>query len=317
VLLLAGLSAYAAADRTEPPPLRVVATVGMVTDLIKGVGGGKVDLHQIVGSGVDPHLYSPTRRDVLTLQRAEVIFLNGLNLEGQMGEVLNRMSRRGKRVVALSEELYQREQPLAPSERRIDPNDPHLWMDVSLWIAALEIVRETLAAERPDQADFFTANATAFRAELENLDRSIRELIQDLPPDRRILVTAHDAFGYFGRAYGFEVRGIQGISTESEAGLRDIEGLIDFLVERDIPAIFLESSVSDRNVRAIIEGSRARGHDLDIGGILFADAMGIAQSEQGTYQGMMRHNVKTIVSALGARQDLSAQLASPQARRIP
>jgi len=300
--LLAGCGEGGSSDAEAggPPkayPYRVAATVGMIADVVERVAGEHAEVEGIIGAGVDPHLYKPTGVDVKTLQSAEVIFYNGLMLEGKMSDVLVRMARGGKPVFAVTEEiLEQGDYVLSDAENRYDP---HVWMDVGGWIRAVGVVARALSAYDPDHAGDYRANAADYVTELERLDDYAREAIASIPEGRRVLVTAHDAFGYMARAYELEVRGIQGLSTESEAGLRDIEELIDFLVERGIPAVFVESSVSDKNVLALLEGARARGHEVRIGGELYSDAMGAPGSYEGTYVGMIDHNVTTIVRALG------------------
>ena len=296
-LVVLTCASCARADEAPAPRYEVVATVGMVADIVRNVAGERANVVNIVGEGVDPHLYTPTRRDVVLLRRADIIFYNGLLLEGRMGDVLRRMERRGTPAVAVAEAVKAAgDYPLLEEE---DGLDPHLWMDVGAWKRATRVVAARLAEFDPDHADAYAANAERYIAELSALDEYVRGIVATIPEDRRILVTAHDAFGYFGRAYGIEVRGIQGMSTDSEAGVRDIENLIRLIVDRDIPAVFIETSVSDRNVRALVEGARARGHTLRIGGELFSDAMGRTGTYEGTYIGMIDHNATTIVRALG------------------
>lgn len=284
------------ADGSEPP--RIVTTVGMVTDIVRAVAGEGARVEGLIGEGIDPHLYKPTRSDLMSLEGAEIIIYNGLKLEGRMGALLAGQARRGKAVLAVSEAV------LAGGQVDAEPGDeggkdPHLWMSVPAWREAVNEVAAFLAREDPERAAQYRANAAAYAAELEQLDAYARSVLGTVPEPARVLVTAHDAFGYFGRAYGFEVRGIQGISTESEAGVRDLEELLDAVATAGIPAVFVETSVSDKNVRALIEGARARGHDLAIGGSLFSDAMGAAGTYRGTYIGMLDHNVTTIARALG------------------
>lgn len=278
-------------------PFQAVATVGMVADLVRNVGGDRVVVEGLIGEGVDPHLYKPTRGDVVALTGAEIIFYNGLHLEGRMGDVLERMGGKGKPVVAVGDSVREGGQYAVVDAD--GAHDPHLWMDVRGWMAAVAVIRDALVAFDPEGAGGYRARAERYLAELETLDAYARAVLGSIPEGRRVLVTAHDAFFYLGRAYGIDVRGIQGISTESEAGVRDIEDLVGFLVEREIPAIFVETSVSDKNVRALVEGARAKGHGLTIGGSLFSDAMGPAGSWEGTYIGMIDHNVTTIARALG------------------
>nr|VFJ73511.1 MAG: manganese/zinc/iron transport system substrate-binding protein [Candidatus Kentron sp. FW] len=275
----------------------VAATVGMIADVARQVAGEGMTVVGIIGEGVDPHLYKPTRRDVVTLRQADMVFYNGLMLEGKMGDVLARVAAAGKPVHAVTEQLLERDDYVLTDGAR--HYDPHVWMDVGGWMRAVAVVADAMATFDPERARDYRANAAAYREQLARLDAYARQSIGSIPEGRRVLVTAHDAFNYLGRAYGLEVRGIQGLSTESEAGVRDIERLVAFLVARKIPAVFVETSVSDKNVRALVEGARAGGHELVIGGALFSDAMGKAGTYEGTYMGMIDHNVTTITRALG------------------
>tara|TARA_R100000027_G_scaffold63770_1_gene56735 strand:+ start:12457 stop:13428 length:972 start_codon:yes stop_codon:yes gene_type:complete len=292
--ILAGGALLAAPDSY---PYNAVTTVGMITDVVKNVAGDKAQVEGIIGEGIDPHLYKPTRKDVVEMSQADIIFYSGLMLEGKMADVLIRVARKGKPVYAVTEEILDRGDYVMTDES--EHYDPHVWMDVRGWIMATEVIAESLAEYDPANADFYAANAAAYIVKLEELDAYATKVIESVPENQRYLVTAHDAFNYLGRAYGIEVMGIQGISTESEAGVRDIENLVDFLAENQIPAVFVESSVSDKNVRALIEGANARGHSLVVGGELFSDAMGPEGTYEGTYIGMIDHNVTTISRALG------------------
>ena len=299
VVAALGGGGCAAQPQATEYPYRVVATVGMVADIVREVAGEQAMVSNLIGEGVDPHLYNPTRGDVIALSQADIIFYNGLMLEGKMPDVLQSMARRGKPVHAVAEAILHDIDFVLPGENY--EHDPHLWMDVQGWIKATDAVAEALTAFDPEHGADYARRAAEYRERLQVLDAYAREVLASIPPEYRILVTAHDAFGYLGRAYGIEVRGIQGISTESEAGLRDIENLVAFLVEHRIPAVFIETSLSDRNVRALVEGARSRGHALEIGGELFSDAMGPAGSYEGTYIGMIDHNVTTIARALGGQ----------------
>jgi manganese/zinc/iron transport system substrate-binding protein len=288
-----------------------LATTAMVGDIVAAVSGeaGRVDT--LLREGVDPHTYKLTRSDVAKLMSADIVFYNGLLLEGKMTDALIRVANSGRPVMAVTEALGE-DYLLAPEE--FEGNyDPHVWMDVRGWMRATEHIRDRLAAFRPGHAEAFARNAGHCLERLAALDAYAREVLSSVPAEHRILVTAHDAFNYFGRAYGFEVLGIQGISTESEAGLRRVEELVGILAERAVPAIFVETTVSDRNVRALVEGADARGHEVRIGGSLFSDAMGAPGTYEGTYVGMIDHNVSTIARALGGtvpERGMTGQLAS-------
>lgn len=274
-------------------PLNVVATTAMVADLAEHVGGRHVAVTALMGEGVDPHLYKATSGDVARLNRADLILYSGLHLEGKMGEVFSRLARK-KPVVAVTDELDRTRLLRLGGEQY----DPHVWFDVALWSDTLPTVAQALAELDPEHADNYRSNAGRYRAELQLLDRECREQIASIPEARRVLVTAHDAFHYFGRAYGIEVQAIQGVSTQSEAAISKINDLVELLSDRGIKAVFVETSVSERNIRALVEGCAARGHRVEIGGQLYSDAMGSADTAQGTYTGMVRHNVETITRAL-------------------
>lgn len=295
--------ADAAADPGAEGPYKIVCTVGMITDVVRNIAGEHATVEGIIGEGVDPHLYKPSRGDVVKFKEADLIFYNGLLLEGKMGDVLVQMATAGKPVHAVTEKILGDEQYLMEKDDGSSYTDPHVWMDVEGWLTGVEVIAKALAAYDPENAGDYRSSADAYSDRLKGLHGYAREAMATIPEGQRVLVTAHDAFRYMGRAYGLEVRGIQGISTESEAGVRDLEELIDFIVERNIPAVFVESSVSDKNVRALVEGAKARGHQVRIGGELFSDAMGQAGTYEGTYIGMIDHNVTTIVNALGGSAD--------------
>ena len=280
----------------ERKPIRVVATVGMVADTVAAVGGDAVSVQTLISAGGDPHLYKASPKDVMALATADMIFYNGLLLEGKMAEILAQYSKK-KPALALGEQLAKAEL-LQPVEFQ-GHFDPHIWMDVSLWSKTVNPVRDALAKFDPSRKDIFDRNAEAFILKLEALHRDVAKLVASIPREQRVLVTAHDAFNYFGRAYDIEVRGIQGISTESEAGLKDINSIVDFLVARKIGAVFVESSVSEKNVMALIEGAKSRGHHVTVGGELYSDAMGAPGTAEGSYLGMIRHNAELIARGLG------------------
>ncbi len=276
--------------------IQAVATIGMIADIVREVGGDRVEVTALMGPGVDPHLYKASEGDVILLQQADIIFYNGLHLEAQMGEVLERMNENGMVTVAISEQIDP--SLLSPSPTYEGYYDPHIWFDVTLWMKAVEQVRDSLIILDPTHAETYQANADAYLVELVELHKYVNIQAERIPAEQRVLITAHDAFHYFGKAYGFEVRGLQGISTETQAGTADVQALTDFIVERQIPAIFVESSVAERNIEAVQAAVQARGFDVTIGGSLFSDAMGSEGTPEGTYIGMVRHNIDTIVRAL-------------------
>jgi manganese/zinc/iron transport system substrate-binding protein len=275
----------------------IVTTCGMVTDIAREVVGDLATVNGLMGEGVDPHLYKPIRSDVIQLTKADIIFYSGLMLEGRMSDLFLRASRDDKPIYAVTEgidESYLREPPEFEGHF-----DPHVWMDVGAWSECVAFVAGALGEFDPPNAATYNENAERYRQQLAELDDYIRQSIASIPADRRALITAHDAFGYFGRAYDIEVRSVQGLSTESAAAVDDINRLVDFIVTRKIPAIFVESSVSKKNIEAIIEGTEHKGMKVVIGGKLYSDAMGAPGTYEGTYLGMMDHNATVIARALG------------------
>ncbi len=293
----AATQASSDAPDSPPSPYTIATTIGMITDIVARVAGDRAEVEGLVDAGIDPHLYAPTRSDVQRLMDAHIIFYNGLLLEGKMTDSLIRAGTSGRPVHAVTEQLD--ETFLLSPDDFEGHFDPHVWMDPSAWAKAVEIVRDRLAEFDPEGASTYRANAEALLQEIDEVDRYAERVLASIPEGRRVLVTAHDAFNYFGRRHGFEVVGIQGISTASEAGVLDVERLVDLIVERRIPAVFVESTVSERNINALIAGARARGHEVTIGGELFSDAMGQSGTYEGTYIGMIDHNATTIARALG------------------
>jgi manganese/zinc/iron transport system substrate-binding protein len=274
-------------------PIQVTATTGMVADLATRVGGDRVEVTQLMGEGIDPHLYKASPGDVSQLNGADMIFYSGLHLEGKMGDVLARQASK-KPAVAVAEGIAkERLLEVAP-----DVYDPHVWFDVALWSETIASVEAALEDFDPPHAAEYRRRAADYRAELAKLDGECRQRIAEIPREHRVLVTAHDAFHYFGRAYGVEVKAIQGISTQAEAGIKKINELVDFIAARKIKAVFVETSVNERNIEALVEGCQAQGHAVKIGGQLYSDAMGRPGTPEGTYAGMVRHNVDAIAKAL-------------------
>lgn len=274
-------------------PIPIVCTTGMVGDLVAQVGGEQVQVTSLMGEGVDPHLYKPSPGDVSRLSSAGLIFYNGLHLEGKMADLFVRMARK-RPTYAVTEAIPE----TALLELADGHYDPHVWFDVALWSQTVDRVRDALVQFDPIHASDYVRRADEYRRSLAELDAECRVALATIPKERRVLVTAHDAFHYFGRAYDIEVKAVQGISTEAEAGVREINELVDLIVARKLKAVFIESTVSERNIQALIEGCGARGHEVRVGGELFSDAMGRPGTPEGTYIGMVRHNVRTIVKAL-------------------
>ncbi len=275
--------------------VQVVTTLGQIADIAKIVGGEHVAVHGMMGPGVDPHLYVASESDVERLQNAELILYNGLFLEAQMSDVLEQLGKR-KPTRAVGEAVDKSR--LLPWANYKDEFDPHVWFDVTIWAEAVKATRDAFSEVDPEHADDYAANAAGYLEKLDALHAYVKEQADRVPKAQRVLITAHDAFQYFGRAYGFEVRGLQGISTAAEAGTADVQELATFIADRQIPAIFIESSVAVRNVEALQAAVASKGFDVVIGGELFSDAMGDPATPEGSYIGMVRHNIDTIVSAL-------------------
>lgn len=292
LFILAGCAGGTARDDGR---LSVVATTGQVADLARQVGGEHVRVTALMGPGIDPHLYKASAGDVDRLRLADLIVYNGLHLEARMGDVLAGLSSR-KPTLAVAEAIPV--DRLLSSPDYADAHDPHVWFDVRLWRLGIEPLAARLSELDPANAEAYRARAAAYAKELDLLDAELRATFATIPDGQRVLVTAHDAFGYFGRAYGFDVRGLQGISTATEAGTADMQNLAAFIAERRIPAIFVETSVSTRALEAVREAVRARGFDVRLGGAIYSDALGDTDTPAGTYAGMVRHNAATITAAL-------------------
>jgi manganese/zinc/iron transport system substrate-binding protein len=297
-LLLQGCASPAQADADfSQRAIRVVATTGMIADIARQVGGERVEVTGLMGPGVDPHLYKASEGDLHLLDKADIIFYNGLHLEAGMQRIFEHM-RKWKRIEAVTDGIDRNMLHAPPA---FEGNyDPHVWFDVRLWMQAVEHIRDTYVEADPAGADIYRQNAAALLAELEALDQYAHEQARRIPEERRVLITAHDAFYYFGAAYGFNVRGLQGISTAAEAGTGDVQALAKFIAERRIPAIFVEASIPERNIAAVQAAVRARGFETRIGGSLFSDSLGSPGTPAESYVGTVRHNIDTIVSALAA-----------------
>ena len=289
----------AAEESNKEGAYSIVCTIGMIADVVRIIAADTATVEAIIGEGVDPHLYKPTRDALLKLSAADIVFYNGLLLEGKITDLLTAAASDKKPVQAVTELIGENSSYLLADGDNDSNYDPHVWMDVQGWMQIIPVICDTLCEFAPQHAEKYANNASAYQRELEALDNYAKNVLSTIPAKQRVLVTAHDAFNYLGRAYGINVRGIQGISTESEAGLRDLENLVDFIVKKQIPAVFVESSVADKNVRALVEGAQARGHPVVIGGKLYSDAMGAPGTYSGTYIGMVDHNITTIASALG------------------
>jgi len=292
VLLLSGCLG---GEEMDDPRLRVVTTTGMITDLVERVGGERVLVQGLMGPGIDPHLYKASAGDVRLLSSADLIFYNGLHLEAAMAELLQEMD--GRIRTRAVTDAVRRDELLSPPDFQ-GQYDPHLWFDVRLWGQTISAILKALVELDPEGELEYQERADALLTELDELESWVRGRVAEIPEERRVLITAHDAFNYFGRAYGFRVEGLQGLSTVSEAGTGDVQRLAALILDRGIPAIFVESSIPRRNVEAVQAAVRARGGAVEIGGMLYSDAMGSPGTEEGSYIGMVRHNVNTIVDAL-------------------
>lgn len=273
----------------------VTTTTNVITDLVENIGGDNVSVSGLMGPGVDPHLYRPSASDVKLLQNADIIFYNGLDLEGKMGDIFVKIGKEGTSVLAVSENIP----PESLLTLENDGNfDPHIWWDVKLWAEAAKVVATGLKEYDPENSDKYEKNLSEYLNQLEMLDSNNLNKINSIPQEQRVLVTAHDAFQYFGHTYGFEELSIQGWSTDSEAGIREIQNLADEISKRKIKALFVETSISPATIEALEAAIQDKGHDIVIGGELFSDAIGEKGTPEGTYVGAFTHNIDTIVKAL-------------------
>ncbi|OIQ30977.1 MAG: manganese transporter [Bacteroidetes bacterium MedPE-SWsnd-G2] len=282
--------------KTTHEKLNVVTTTTMITDLVSNIAGDLVNIEGLMGSGVDPHLFKASAGDVTKLSEADVIFYNGLHLEGKLVEVFEKMQSQNINTKAIGEIIDTN--TLIGSEYFQSNYDPHIWFNIDYWMQATNYVVDELALMLPEHKEQLRQNGDAYLDQLKQLQASITSTIETLAPEKRILVTAHDAFNYFGKSYDFEVVGLQGLSTATEAGVQDVQKLAAFIIEKQIKAIFVESSVPKRTIEALKEAVNAKGHNVVIGGTLYSDALGSANTPEGTYIGMFTYNVKTIVEAL-------------------
>lgn len=276
--------------------IEVVATTTMLTDLIEVIGGQQVSVEGLMGPGIDPHGYQASASDVDKMSSADIVAYNGMHLEGQMGEVFSQINELGKDVIAL--EVAMDTAQILDSDDEDMPVDPHIWFSVPLWETAGEYVASFLIEYDPDNAEYYQGNFEAYRVELEELDTYIRERVEEVPEQSRYLITAHDAFKYFGNEYGFEVVGLQGLNTQTEAGTRDVSNLAQFIVDNEINAIFIESSVPTRTIESLQEAVAQRGWTVEIGGELYSDALGDESQDAETYLKMYKQNIDTIINAL-------------------
>ncbi|RAJ17999.1 metal ABC transporter solute-binding protein, Zn/Mn family [Olleya aquimaris] len=276
--------------------LNIVTTTTMITDLVKNIGGDRVNINGLMGSGVDPHLYKASEGDVTKLVNADIIFYNGLHLEGKLVEVFEKMGSKTKTPIALGEVIDK--STLIGSDYFASNYDPHVWFNIEYFKQFAQKVTSVLVEKDSENTAYYKANEAAYLLKLDVLQNSIKAKIETLPKDKRILITAHDAFNYFGKNYGFEVVGLQGLSTATEAGVKDVQNLANFIIQKQVKAIFVESSVPKRTIEALQAAVKSKGFDVQIGGTLYSDALGSAGTKEGTYIGMFEYNVNTIVNAL-------------------
>jgi manganese/zinc/iron transport system substrate-binding protein len=296
-IFLTGCSAEST-QLKEDGKLTVITTIAQIAEPISIIGGDKVKVQSLMGPGVDPHLYTATQGDIQKMEDADIVFYSGLHLEANMVRVFEEIGKT-KPVLAIGEVIPE-EKLLKDEEGAVDP---HIWFDIDLWKEALAAATSELKKASPDNSDYFEKNKQEYFAKLDEVKEVAKTQMETLPEDKRVLVTAHDAFGYFGRMLDIEVVGLQGLSTEAEIGLSDIEETIQLLVEHQVPAVFIESSINPASINAVIEGAKKEGIDIELGGELFSDAMGDADTEEGTYIGMYEHNVATIYQALSRGEE--------------
>ena len=282
------------AGKSADQQLQVTATTSQIADAAENIGGKHVKVTSLMGPGVDPHLYKASQGDTKKLMSADVVLYSGLHLEGKMEDVLQKIGEQ-KQAAAVAEAIPKNKLIPAGEGKTFDP---HVWFSIPLWIYAVDEIEAQFSKAMPQHADAFRKNAKEYKEDLQYLDKWSRKEIAHIPEKSRVLVTAHDAFAYFGNEYGFKVKGLQELSTDSDYGLRDVQELVDLLTEKQIKAVFVESSVSEKSINAVAEGAKEKGHTVTIGGQLYSDAMGEKDTKEGTYEGMFRHNINTITKAL-------------------
>lgn len=274
----------------------IVTTTTMITDLVKTLGGDAIEVKGIMGAGVDPHLYKASAGDLTKLSSADLIVYNGLHLEGKLVEVFEKMNQIGKTTIALGELLPK--ENVIHSEAFASSHDPHIWFSIDNWRIITELLVNKLMELDPKNSATYVRNGIAYVKQLRALEAEMELKVSELPKEQRILVTAHDAFSYFGKEFDFNVVGLQGLSTATEAGVKDVQRISNFIIENKVKAIFVESSVPKRTVEALQAAVKSKGQEVKIGGELFSDALGNPSEETGTYIGMYQYNVATIVNAL-------------------
>ncbi len=296
LLLALSLLACGKKEKSTNGKLNIVTTTTMITDMISSIGGDKVSVQGLMGSGVDPHLYKASEGDVTKLTQADVIFYNGLHLEGKLEDVFEKMKHSNKKTIALSDCLAK--EKLIVSENFASNYDPHIWFQIDYWIQCVTYAAAELGKLDAKNKEAYLKNASNYIASLKSLKQQNENLVSTLPTEKRILITAHDAFNYFGKLYDFQVVGLQGLSTATEAGVQDVQNLANFIIEKNVKAIFVESSVPKRTIEALQASVQSKNHEVVIGGELFSDALGTTNTPEATYVGMYTHNMSTIVNGL-------------------
>lgn len=296
ILLLSLLLSCKKETKDDNQKLNVVTTTSMITDLVKNIGGDAIEVKGLMGSGVDPHLYKASEGDVNKLLTADIIFYNGLHLEGKLVEVFEKMESQDIKTIPVGESLEK--STLIGSDYFASNYDPHIWFSIKKWKIVTEAVIKELSIIDPKNAEVFKTNGKTYVSKLNDLETKLKGIISTLPKEKRILVTAHDAFSYFGQSYGFSVVGLQGLSTATEAGVQDVQKLANFIIEKEVKAIFVESSVPKRTIEALQAAVKSKDHEVSIGGTLYSDALGNPGTVEGTYIGMFEYNVNTIINAL-------------------
>lgn len=277
--------------------LTIVTTTGMIGDAVKNIVGDKANVTSLMGPGVDPHLYKATQGDLNALRGADIVFYNGIHLEGKMQEVFDRLAE-SKKVYPVAAGIPEEKLRTVAQVNGVKTHDPHVWFDVQLWILCVREIGNKMSTADPDNAKFYQEQTTKYITQLEELDKYVREKMQAIPEANRILITSHDAFGYYGAAYGIKVKGLQGISTAAEFGLKDITDMVNMIIADKIKAVFVESSVSQKSIQAVVEGCNQKNHPVKTGGTLYSDAMGAAGTDEGNYIGMVKHNANVMYEAL-------------------
>lgn len=284
-------------EKKENGKLYIVTTTQMIADAVRNIVGEHAEVVSLMGPGVDPHFYKATQGDLKKFNKADIIFYNGLHLEGKMQDLFEKFAKQ-KIVVAVSKDIPKEELLVISRQGEETLYDPHIWHSSNIWQKVLQPIASTLELADPTHVQEYYANAEGYKEQLVQLNQKIKDQAQEIPKEQRLLITSHDAFNYYGREYDIEVKGLQGISTVSEIGIKDITQMVDLIIQRNVKAVFVESSVNERNLTAVIEGCKKKGWDVKIGGTLFSDAMGNDNTPEGTYIGMIKHNTHAIVNAL-------------------